>query len=246
MATTYPNQKAHSYIRSSGVIEKLTRSKIFWSIFVLLAFGMPLMRSLMRELPEELPIIHKLPEYELINEHGRPFGSKNLKGKVYLASFAFTSCPMTCPKLMKKLQIVQKRAKGLGTHFAMATFTVDPENDTPAVLNRYAREIKANPFVWSFLTVKGEDKEKLRSLLIKGFKVPMGDHESLEDSSLYDIAHSNRLVLIDKEGQVRGYYPTTKEGIDRAMLDLGILANRIPSKLFRPQKEVSNKGNGNV
>ena len=216
------------YIRNESLLEKIVSSKLFWCLFMILFFSYPIYRSMNRELPEPLPMLYAAPTFNLTNEFGKPFGSADLKGKPYVANFMFTSCPTTCPALMEKMQLIQKRVRELGTNFAIATFTVDPENDTPKVLHKYARDLQANPFVWNFLT---GDKASLQKTLIDGYKVPMGDFEQIEGVvdgakvSLFDIAHTNKVVLVDREGMIRGYYSTTKEDIDRLMIDVGLLIN---------------------
>ena len=218
-----------SFIRAEGPLEKIVRSFWFWAIGLFLLFTYPLVRSITRKLPPPSPILGQVPEFRLTNEFGKPFGSKQLRGKSYLASFAFTTCPTTCPALMENLQKVQKRVRGLGQKVALVTFSVDPDNDTPKVLFRHARKYRSNPHVWTFLTGKKED---MRSLLIDGFKVPMGDGESFvgkvdnKDVTLFDIAHTTKLVLVDARGSIRGYYSTDKEGINHLMIDLGLLVNR--------------------
>lgn len=217
------------YIRTESTLENLVRSKVFWICFFLLTFSYPIYRSINRELPPELPRLAKVPEFTLTNEFGKPFGSKDLKGRIYMASFLFTSCPTTCPGLVERMKVAQKRLKGLGQKVALVSFTVDPVIDTPEVLFRYSRKNKANPYVWHFLT--GSHKE-LSALLIDGFKVPMGEKEAVEGVvgeetvTLMDIAHTEKLALVDEEGNIRGYYSTDKYGMDKMMIDVGLLVNR--------------------
>lgn len=216
------------YVRRNTPFEKLIGSKLFWVIFVLFTFSYPLIKSMNRQLPPPLPKLYKVPEYSLINSFNKPFGSKELKGKIYIAGFMFTSCPTTCPALMEKMDKIQKRVRGLGTKIALVTYTVDPEYDTPEVLFKYARKRHANPYVWSFLT--GSTQE-LRKTIIDGFKVPMGEREPMtgnvngEEVTLMDIAHSEKFVLVDWNGYVRKYYNSDKNDINQMMIDVGLLAN---------------------
>ena len=101
------------------------------------------------------------------------------------------------------------------------TFSVHPEIDTPSVLYKYARNLQANPFIWTFLTGK---KDTLNSLIIDGFKVPI-EYET-KDPSVFDIVHSEKFVLVDGEGWIRGYYSTNKFSLNQLMVDVGLLANR--------------------
>ncbi len=220
---------ATTFVRNYNFIENVVRKKSFWLIFFVFTFGFPIYRSMNRELPPELPNYFQVPHFRFVDEFNKPFGSDELKGKFYLASFMFTSCPTSCPGLMEKVQKVQKRVRGLGTKVALVTFTVDPETDTPKVLNKFARDLKANPFVWKFVT---GDHQKIYDLVVNGFKLAMGGKEPIqklvdnEEVDLIDIVHSEKLVLVDKTGMIRGYYSTDKNSINKLMIDLGILVNR--------------------
>ncbi len=221
-------QVATGYFREENFFQKLIRKKSFWLVFWLISFSYPIYRSVNRVLPPPLPVYYQVPEFKLTNEFKKPFGSADLKGRFYIANFMFTSCPTTCPRLMEKMDLVQKRIRGLGTKAAIVTFTVDPEVDTPDVLFKYARKRHSNPFIWNYLTGSRADLEKI---VVDGFKVPMGGKEKIEKQveaekvTLFDIAHTEKLVLVDDKGQIRGYYGTERVEMDRMMIDLGLLVN---------------------
>ena len=208
------------FARPLNRFEKIIRSKWFWALFILWGFGYPIYRSLNRTLPPELPVIAQVPEFELISENGQRFGSKDLKGRIYLANFAFSRCPTVCPKMMLELEKIQKRVRGTGKKVAIVTFTVDPEYDNERVLFDLARKHHANPHVWTFLT--GTDKEAMFKLYRDGFKV--GVEQNPKD--MFDIAHSEKIVLVDAENKVRGYYSFEKNDVNKLMIDVGLLINR--------------------
>ncbi len=216
------------YFREDNWFQKLIRRKSFWLLFWVLSFSYPVYRTLNRTLPPPLPVYYVVPEFTLKNEFGKPFGTKELQGKFYIANFMFTSCPTSCPGLMAKMDLVQKRIRGLGTKAAIVTFTVDPEVDTPEVLYKFARKRHSNPFIWNYLT---GTKAELEKVIVGGYKVPMGTKEPVEKQlaegkiSLFDIAHSEKLVLVDDRGQIRGYYGTERVEMDKMMIDLGLLVN---------------------
>lgn len=212
------------HIRSSNFLEKLVRHWAFWVFFVAFGFSYPIYRSVNRILPPELPIIGQVPEFRLTSENGLPFGSEDLKGKVYLANFIFSKCPSVCPRMLGDLEEVQKRVRGTGQKVSIVTFTVDPENDTPKVLFDLARRHHANPFVWTFLT--DPNKEELFKLYRDGFKV--GVEQNPKD--LFDIAHTEKIVLVDQENRIRGYYNFEKDDINQLMIDVGLLINRPSTK----------------
>ena len=207
-------------IRRNNFIERLVSKKSFWVIFCTVVFFYPLYRAVNRELPKPLPKYYKSPSFSMTTEDGLMLKESDMRGKVYLASFFFSNCPTTCPKNLKQIQKIQKRVKGLGDRVALLSFTVDPNNDTPKELFKVARKWKANPYIWKFLTA---ELNHTKSVLINGFKVPIGDKEY--SKSIYDIAHSEKIVLVDQAGYIRGYYKMEKNDINRLMIDLGLLAN---------------------
>lgn len=219
-------QKGPEHMRQSNWIEKLIKSPLFWVAFLIFGFSYPVYRSIYRILPPELPILATVPEFEMINENGQRFGSKDLKDRVYLANFIFTRCPTVCPKMTREMEKVQKRVKGLGQKVALVSFTVDPKYDNEKVLFDYARKIHANPYVWSFLT-GSNDKGELFKLYRDGFKVPVENDGS---ENLMTIAHAEKIVLVDTESRIRGYYNFDEHSINKLMIDVGLLINRPPTK----------------
>ncbi|EQC43407.1 SCO family protein [Bacteriovorax sp. Seq25_V] len=217
------------YKRNGNLFEKLVTNKLFWFLFIAFTFSYPIYRSVYRELPPPLPVIKKVPDFSLVNDFKKPVTNKDLLGKVYIANFIFTTCPSSCLRLTAEMEKVQKRVRGLGQNVALVSFTVDPLTDTPEVLYKYARKKNANPFVWSFLT---GDKEELKKLVIDGFNVPMGDKEAVdavvdrETVTMFDIAHTEKFVLVDHHGDIRGYYDSTSDDINKMMIDIGLLINR--------------------
>jgi len=88
-----------------------------------------------------------------------------LKGKVVLINFMYTSCPIECPRTTANLGKVEEAlGDRVGRDVVMISMTVDPLNDTPAVLNRYARRYGAKPG-WYFVTGKQADLDLIRRRL---------------------------------------------------------------------------------
>ncbi len=147
--------------------------------------------------PEPLPRYWTIPQFTLTDRAGQPFDSASLKGKVWVADFFFTSCPGSCPILSAKVSAIHQEFAGEDrVHFV--SITTDPGNDTPAVLQEYAARFKADAR-WTFLT---GDKTAIWQLSRDGFKLAVADAPGEKEV----IAHSTRLVLIDKNGQTRGFY----------------------------------------
>jgi protein SCO1/2 len=192
----------------------------FWLIFLAILVIGPIGRTLAREAPKPPAMKLALPDFELVNDRGERFGSAELRGRVYVADFVFTSCPTVCPKLTQRMSKIQHRSRNLGSAFQLVTFTVDPENDTPERLSVYARSVHANPARWNFLTGPLGEVEKT---VVKGFKLAMGKEEVGE--GIFSIFHGERFVLVDQNGNIRGYYEATDEGVNALLRDAGLLAN---------------------
>lgn len=136
-----------------------------------------------------------VPPFQLTNQNNQPFGSSQLNGKVWIADFIFSSCPGPCPMISSRMSELQKPLAGTDVHFV--SFTVDPEMDTPEVLHKYADKLKADPQHWDFLTGA---KTAIYDLSRKGFNL------AAEDNDNHNPIHSTRMVLVDRHGQIRGYY----------------------------------------
>jgi protein SCO1/2 len=126
--------------------------------------------------------------------------------------------------MLGELELIQKRIRGTGKKVAIVTFTVDPEHDNEKVLFDLARKHRANPYTWTFLT--GSDKEAMFKLYRDGFKV--GVEQNPKD--MYDIAHSEKIVLVDSANRVRGFYSFDTNDVNKLMIDVGLLINRPPTK----------------
>ncbi len=201
-----------------GAIARFIGRPVFWGVAVALVMSMSLGLALSRKLPDAPPIYLTLPPFSLTSEKGVAFGSEELRGRVWIASFMFTSCPSVCPKLMEKMAELQHRTRNAGTGVHLVSISVDPETDTPERLAEFARRFKASPYRWTFLT--GEEKA-LEETVVKGFKLAMG--KDVENA--LQIFHSERLVLVDAEGRIRGYYEADKPGIARLLAAVNYLIN---------------------
>jgi protein SCO1/2 len=149
-----------------------------------------------------LPTHYPLPDFSLTDQTGTPVTLRDLAGKVWVADFIFTNCGGTCPLMTEKMRKLQE---ALPPDIYLVSFTVDPTRDTPKVLAAYAEEHSAGRDRWLFLT---GSKEALYNVCVKGFKLPL-DPEG--GTPAEPIAHSTRFVLVDMQGQIRGYYSGTEE-----------------------------------
>jgi protein SCO1/2 len=144
-----------------------------------------------------IPSHGAVPDFQLTNQDGRPFGKADLTGKVWIAGFIFTVCPGPCPMISSRMSDLQKPLRDTDVH--LVSFTVDPETDTPAVLRGYADKLKAQPGRWDFLT---GPKAALYDISQNGFKLGVSEDGGEAGTPV----HSTRLVLVDRKGMIRGYY----------------------------------------
>ena len=161
-----------------------------------------------------LPVLGSVPAFSLTTHEGRPLSRSSLVGRAWVAAFVFTRCGGICPAMTSRMARLQKEVPA-GTR--LVSFTVDPRNDTPETLARYAKEFRAGPD-WLFVT---GTQEALLALAVAGFKlaafeVPPEERRAGGDGPFL---HSSKLVLVDAAGQARGYYDSADEGAVRRLLD---------------------------
>ena len=149
--------------------------------------------------PDDLSL--PLADFTLTERDGRTVKKADLKGKVWVASFVFTRCSGPCPQVTASVARLQSELAG-EADVRFVTFTVDPARDDPNELRKYAEIYRADKDRWLFLTGREED---IRHLLIDSFKVHVTRNDKPKKAGEeYD--HSTRLVVVDKEGSIRGYY----------------------------------------
>ena len=137
----------------------------------------------------------KIPEFFMLNQDSLFIGNEDFKGKVHLAEFFFTKCPSICPIMNKNMKILDDRF-GDRQDFGIASFTIDPENDTPYVLKKYAESYNVKSQDWHFLT---SDIKKVYELANKGFSIFAGINPAIAGG----FEHQGYFALIDKNGYIR-------------------------------------------
>ena len=164
-------------------------------------------------LPEADSIYHTIGNFSFIDQYNRPLSSKDLDGKIYIADFFFASCQTICPRMATNLILVQKKLE----HFKdvkIISHTVDPENDNVKVLSDYAWKVHAEKDRWYFLTGK---KEEIYKMAVKDYLIPV--EEAVLPNGLPDFVHSEKLILVDKEKRIRGFYDGTSTAEANRLVD---------------------------
>ncbi len=141
----------------------------------------------------EVELNREIAPFELMSAQEETFDTASLQGDVWIASFFFTACPSICKMQNQQIAILQEEFADDGVKFV--SITCDPDNDTPAVLRQYAESFQAKPGVWTFLT---GDMQKLKEVTEESFQVAFETQ-----------THSDRLMVVDKEGKLRGTFRAT-------------------------------------
>lgn len=137
----------------------------------------------------------KVPSFSFTNQNGKIISNKDYEGKVYVIEFFFTTCPTICPKMNANLVQIQNSFNGL-ENFGVASFTINPENDTPEVLKAYANSYGITNPNWNLMT--GDHMDIFR-LANEGFNLYTAKDASVEGG----FEHSGNFALIDKNGYLR-------------------------------------------
>jgi cytochrome oxidase Cu insertion factor (SCO1/SenC/PrrC family) len=171
-----------------------------------------------------LPMLGRMSDFQLTSQDGQPVTLASLHGEVWIADVIFTRCAGQCPIMSSHMRSVQD-ALTQGTQIKLVSFTTDPDFDTPSVLKQYAAKFGAHDGEWFFLT---GTKPALRNAIVDGLKLACIENSSGragDPGSLF--VHSAKFVVIDQEGQIRGYFDgETEDGPSQAVAAAQSLVNR--------------------
>lgn len=172
------------------------------------------------KLSNRLQPVADVPPFQLIDQHGKPFGLGDLKGKIWVANFIFTRCAGPCPLVSSRMAELNQKIGRAGQGVELVTFTVDPEFDSPDVLATYAKNLGAGPDRWKFLT---GDPAAVEALVVQGLLQPLAKEPSGTP------AHSSRFVLVDRDGRLRGFEDgNDPEVVQKLLMDMGDLIRENP------------------
>ena len=125
----------------------------------------------------------QISKFEFSDSNNEKFSSEELKDKVWLASFFFTSCQGVCPMINGNLSGIFQQFKS-SQNFAIVSFSVDPKTDNFERLTSYANKFKADTKIWHFLRTSNSE---LKKLMTADLKLVSFDEPNL---------HSTRVVLM--------------------------------------------------
>src|SRR5688572_6762085 len=173
-----------------------------------------LLSTLLPGQPSGLPRIGAAPALTLTTQDSSPLSLSDLRGKVVLLTFIYTSCTDTCPLLTGKLAGLQEKlGPDFGSRVHFLSITTDPERDTPDVLREYGGRFRADPGGWAFLTGSPEEVASVTGAYgIFVRRTPRGD-----------VDHSFLTSLVDRAGTLRVQYVGTRFNPDELLTDLRAL-----------------------
>ena len=137
----------------------------------------------------------KVANFLFLNQDSLYVSNEDYNGKVFVAEFFFTRCPSICIEMNKNMKILDE-LYGERDDFGIASFTIDPENDTPTTLKKYSELIEVKSKNWHFLT---GDQEDIYELSNKGFNIFSSINEAVEGG----FEHQGFFALIDQNGYIR-------------------------------------------
>jgi protein SCO1/2/putative membrane protein len=177
--------------------EARLQDRLLWGLLIAVGLGVAAWAGWSwLPVPDAVPAI---TDFQLTERSGRTVTSQDLRGKVWVAGFVFTRCQMSCPKITESMAELQRLLRH--TDVQLVSFSLDPGHDTPEVLQRYAAGWRADPDRWWFLT---GDKDAIYRIVEESHlsrpqevpEAPIGER----------ITHTNRLLLVDRQGKIRGSY----------------------------------------
>lgn len=168
----------------------------------------------------KLPVLNSVQPFSFTRHDSLIVTQQDIKQRVYVAEFFFTTCKGICPKMNKNMKLVYDKYKA-DSNFLILSHTVNPENDSVPVLSKYAETFGAEPHNWWFLT---GSKEALYKTARESYLLddPKNSTVNIDEQFL----HTQFFALVDRLGRVRGIYDgIKKEEVEQLMSDIQELIN---------------------
>jgi protein SCO1/2 len=162
-------------------------------------------------------IYPKMVDFEYLNQDSVLIHSEDMKGKVWVSDFFFTSCPTICPTMTTQMKRLNTELSDLSDEVQFMSFSINPKMDNPSRLKAYIKKHEITAKNWQFFT---GDEEKTHKLGIENFQIFAG--KDAESAGGY--AHSPAFTLVDRNGYIRGVYVGVEpEDVDRMAKDIRLL-----------------------
>ena len=181
------------------------------------------------------PVLGTLPGFVLEDEQERSTGLPDLHGAVWVAGFISTRCTGPCEMVVQAMAALEKEIASTSSldQVKLVSFSVEPDVDLPGVLREYGRARGADPRRWTFLT---GTRDAVRRVARDGFKLPV----EAQDAPGSPLARSQALVLVDRQGRIRGSFDVLTGAGPRdlraALAD--VIAEPPPTDVYVPRDAV--------
>ena len=185
----------------------MLKKLLFYAVFFLLlavGFYFGLKAAIPGFFQKRVPAISHVQPFAFTNQDGQPFTDENIKGKVAVVNFFFTTCTSVCPRMNNNLKPAYEALKNM-PNVLFLSFTSDPLRDSAARLKRYADSMGVNTSKWVFLTGK---KDSLYQAARYSFKVD--DPNNFVTNEGVDFLHTQFVALVNKKSDVVKIYDGLK------------------------------------
>lgn len=208
---SYPQIKEHDVSHTSTQTDSQSSDNIdtslspWWGFLAIFSIGFPLFFLFQPPLPETFSQIQQI---QLIDQNNHNVDRDFFSGRPSIVNFIFTRCQDVCPALSQKMKYIQDQLP----QAKLVSISVDPEYDTPKILKEYGSRFQSGPS-WFFLTGTREQITQANSVFQQAYK----EGKTLEDAP--DILHSQKFILVDQEGFIRGFYDEDRHDLKRLIRD---------------------------
>lgn len=165
----------------------------------------------------------ELDSFSFTDQNGKPFGTEELKGHIWIADFVFTNCETVCPPMTLEMAELQKIAKDKGLDVQFVSFTVDPEVDQPAVLKEYIQSFTEDESNWHFLT--GYSQSEIEIFASGQFQTIVQKPKTSNQ-----VIHGTNFYLVDPNGNLIGEYNFVNDAFQKDLFKEIKRLNRMYSK----------------
>ncbi|RYZ44955.1 MAG: SCO family protein [Chitinophagaceae bacterium] len=186
----------------------MSKKMIFYVLFfsvLVLVFYMGLSSTIPGFNKKRFPPISKVEPFSFTNQDGKPFTQEDMKGKVAVVNYFFTTCTSVCPRMNNNIKTQYNDLKD-NPDVLFVSLTSDPQRDSVAVLKRYADSMQVNTAKWQFLTGR---KDSLYKTARYSFKID--DPDNFVTNETVDFLHTQFIALVNRKGEVVKIYDGLKQ-----------------------------------
>ncbi|MFC5604528.1 SCO family protein [Sporosarcina koreensis] len=154
----------------------------------------------------------QVASFAFTDQNGKPFGTDQLAGKVWIADFIFTNCESVCMPMSHKMAELQTMFKESALEVEFVTFTVDPDTDTPQVLKDYVSQFSEDESNWHLLT--GYSQEAIEKLALNQFQTIVQ-----KPKTSGQFIHGTNFYVVDQQGRIVNEYSYSENSFEERMLN---------------------------